>query len=110
MAFVSRWPTRAALGLHLSFGIHKGLLAYINRCAHLALELDWDRGVFFDVDQNHLICATHGALYAAATGDCISGPCSGSGLGALKVLEIEGTVYLRDPRYVGVCREAKAGG
>ena len=87
----------------------KGLAAYINRCAHLALELDWDPGLFFDVDQRHLICATHGALYTADTGECVSGPCNGSGLQVLQVVEIEGTVYLSDPRYVGPCREAEAG-
>jgi len=87
----------------------QGLAAYINRCAHLALELDWNRGHFFDVDQFHLICATHGALYTADTGECVSGPCNGSGLDMLKVVETEGTVYLSDPRYKGLCREGKAG-
>ena len=87
----------------------QGLAAYINRCAHLALELDWDRGLFFDVDQLHLICATHGALYTADTGECVSGPCNGSGLEPLKVVEIEGVVCLSDPRYVWVSRVAKAG-
>ena len=82
----------------------QGLAAYINRCAHLDLELDWDRGHFFDVDQRHLICATHGALYTADTGECVSGPCNGSGLEALEVTEIEGTVYLRDPLYVRLGR------
>jgi nitrite reductase/ring-hydroxylating ferredoxin subunit len=88
----------------------QGLAAYINRCAHLALELDWNRGLFFDVDQRHLICATHGALYTADTGECVSGPCNGSGLEMLQVLEREGNVYLNDPRYGGPCREAKARG
>ena len=47
----------------------QGVAAYINRCAHLALELDWDRGHFFDLDKRYLICATHGALYTADTGE-----------------------------------------
>lgn len=87
----------------------QGLAAYINRCAHLALELDWNRGMFFDVDQRHLICATHGALYAADTGECVGGPCNGSGLEVLQVVEVEGAVYLSDPRYRGPCSGAKAG-
>ena len=87
----------------------QGLAAYINRCAHLALELDWNQGLFFDVDQRHLICATHGALYTTATGECVGGPCNGSGLAVLQVIETEGTVYLSDPRYVRPCREAEAG-
>jgi nitrite reductase/ring-hydroxylating ferredoxin subunit len=82
-----------------------GVAAYINRCAHLALELDWDRGNFFDLDQRYLVCATHGALYTAATGECVSGPCNGSALEALEVAETDGTIYLVDPRYVEPCRE-----
>ena len=82
----------------------QGIAAYINRCAHLALELDWDRGVFFDLDQRYLICATHGALYTADTGECVGGPCEGSGLEALKVVETEGTVYLIDSRYGQACQ------
>ena len=93
----------------------QGLAAYINRCAHMALELDWDRGLFFDVDQRHLICATHGALYRADTGECVGGPCNGSGLEVLQVVETDGTVNphdnpISDPRYVGPCREARIRG
>ena len=88
----------------------RGVAAYINRCAHLALELDWERGLFFDVGQRHLICATHGALYTADNGECVSGPCNGSGLEALKIVETEGTIYLSDPHYVGFCREAETEG
>jgi nitrite reductase/ring-hydroxylating ferredoxin subunit len=85
-----------------------GLGAYINRCAHLALELDWDPGLFFDIDQRHLICATHGALYAANTGKCISGPCNGSGLEWLRVIETKGIVYLMDPCYVRASGKPKS--
>jgi len=88
----------------------QGVAAYINRCAHLTLELDWDRGHFFDVDQQHLVCATHGALYTADTGECVSGPCNGSGLEVLKVDEKGGAVYLRDPRYSKISLEEKCKG
>jgi nitrite reductase/ring-hydroxylating ferredoxin subunit len=85
----------------------RGINAYINRCSHQALELDWDLGHFFDLDQRYLICASHGALYAADSGQCVAGPCNGSGLEALPVVEKEGTIYLKDSRYVVYCREAK---
>ena len=68
----------------------QGVAAYINRCAHLALELDWDRGLFFDVDQRHLVCSTHGALYKADTGECAGGPCNGSALEVLDVVQTRG--------------------
>jgi nitrite reductase/ring-hydroxylating ferredoxin subunit len=83
----------------------QGVAAYINRCAHLSLELDWDRGNFFDLNQRYLICAAHGALYAADTGECVSGPCNGSGLETLKVVETGGAVYLIDSHYGEPCRE-----
>ena len=38
--------------------------AYLNRCAHRTLELDWNEGEFFDAFGAHLLCATHGARYA----------------------------------------------
>lgn len=78
----------------------RGIVAYINRCAHLALELDWDPGYFFDHEGYHLICATHGALYAVDTGRCVDGPCNGLGLEALQVAETRGAIYLKDRRYV----------
>ena len=77
-----------------------GVAAYINRCAHLALELDWSLGSFFDLNQRHIICATHGARYAADTGECIGGACNGSGLESLKVIEKKGSICLQDPIYV----------
>lgn len=49
--------------------------AYLNRCAHVAMEMDFQPNRFFDSTGQWLICATHGALYQPATGRCMSGPC-----------------------------------
>lgn len=68
--------------------------AYLNRCAHIAVELDWNEGEFFDQSGLYLICSTHGATYEAVTGYCILGPCKGAHLIALKVAEHGGNVYL----------------
>lgn len=68
--------------------------AYLNRCAHRSLELDWNEGDFFDAFGQHLLCATHAARYAPATGTCIGGPCGGAGLVKLAVSEANGTVLL----------------
>lgn len=67
---------------------------YLNRCAHRSLELDWNEGDFFDVFGEHLLCATHGARYAPASGACVGGPCGGAGLVKLVVSEINGDVLL----------------
>lgn len=67
---------------------------FLNRCAHVAMELDWLPGAFFDADGDHLICATHGALYEPARGACVGGPCLGrGGLLLLNVLERDGHVW-----------------
>jgi len=68
--------------------------AYLNRCAHVALELDWTQGRFFDSYGLYLICATHGATYLPENGRCIAGPCKGARLTAIPVTEISGKVFL----------------
>ena len=52
--------------------------AYLNRCSHVAMEMDFQPNRFFDTTGQWLICATHGALYAPDTGRCMSGPCRGA--------------------------------
>lgn len=65
---------------------------YLNQCAHLAIELDWNHGVFFDSTGEFLMCSTHGALYVPETGRCAGGPCRGKGLRALRVFEEKGQI------------------
>lgn len=70
------------------------VFGYLNRCAHVAMELDWLPGRFFDSSGQWLVCATHGALYDAESGRCVGGPCVGRGaLRALRVIEREGRVF-----------------
>lgn len=72
------------------------VVAYLNRCAHVAMELDWVAGQFFDSDGSALLCATHGAAYDPTDGRCSGGPCAGrGGLRRLQVAEEGGTVYWR---------------
>jgi len=70
--------------------------AFINRCAHISLELDFMPGRFFDTTGRFLVCATHGALYEPDSGRCAGGPCNGVGLEPLAVVEREGRVLLVD--------------
>jgi nitrite reductase/ring-hydroxylating ferredoxin subunit len=73
---------------------HRGsVYGYLNRCAHVAMELDWQEGVFFDFEGRDLLCSTHGAVYEAATGRCLGGPCNGSPLVKLRLEERNGQVY-----------------
>lgn len=66
---------------------------YLNRCAHVAMELDWQEGVFFDSDGRDLLCSTHGAVYDASSGHCLGGPCNRSPLVKLLLEERDGRVY-----------------
>lgn len=67
---------------------------WLNRCGHLPVELDWQPGEFFDSSGLYLICATHGALYAPDTGQCLGGRCNGQGLVAVAVAERDGWVVI----------------
>ena len=74
---------------------HAGrVVAYLNRCAHKLVELDWQQGDFFDAARRYLVCATHGALYDPASGVCVDGPCRGAVLTAVPVHEADGAVWL----------------
>lgn len=68
--------------------------AFLNQCGHVAVELDWQEGEFFDVGGVYLICATHGALYHPQDGHCVTGRCSGKGLTSLPVEERDGQIHL----------------
>jgi nitrite reductase/ring-hydroxylating ferredoxin subunit len=60
---------------------------YLNRCAHVPMELDWNEGQFFESSGLYLMCATHGAIYAPDTGKCVGGPCRGGRLRPVHVDE-----------------------
>jgi nitrite reductase/ring-hydroxylating ferredoxin subunit len=70
--------------------------AYLNRCAHKGLELDWNPGQFFDRQSQYLICATHDARYVPDSGLCIAGPCVGASLAALPVVEKNDLICLQN--------------
>ena|ERR1051325_9078911 len=68
--------------------------AYLNQCAHLSVELDWNEGDFFDLTRHYLICATHGAQYRPETGYCVLGPCKGRSLYPLEVVERDNEILI----------------
>ena len=75
------------------------LRAYLNRCGHIAIPLDYQPGQFFSDDGSTLICSTHGAEYAPDTGACLGGPCFGIGLEPIEIDVIDNHIFLRDMRY-----------
>jgi nitrite reductase/ring-hydroxylating ferredoxin subunit len=69
--------------------------AYVNRCAHMPMELDWKPGKFFDAEGLLLICSTHGAIYEPDTGRCSGGPCGGA-LVPVPIEERDGMILLKE--------------
>jgi nitrite reductase/ring-hydroxylating ferredoxin subunit len=54
---------------------HEGnLRAYVNRCCHVPMTMDWIDNQFMTEDKKFILCATHGACYLPDTGECVSGP------------------------------------
>ena len=70
--------------------------AYLNRCGHVPVELDWQPGEFFDLSRLYLICSTHGALYDPATGACEGGRCNVRDLVPVEIEERDGHIYLKE--------------
>ena len=66
--------------------------AYVNECAHVAMEMDFQPNQFFDSSGQWLMCATHGAMYDPASGACAGGPCRG-GLEKIVLTEHDGVVH-----------------
>jgi len=90
---------REAILLRLADG---GVAAWENRCQHFThVPLDTGSGV--PRRNGELVCANHGALFDAATGECTHGPCRGAVLPDVPVTVADGAVYLADPglEYVG---------
>ena len=66
--------------------------AYLNRCTHVPMELDWQPNQVFDITGSWLLCATHGAHFLPDTGACAGGPCRG-GLVKIALSERDSRVW-----------------
>jgi nitrite reductase/ring-hydroxylating ferredoxin subunit len=78
--------------------------AYLNRCAHVPIELDWQEGQFFDSSGLYLMCSTHGAIYSPESGRCQGGPCRGGRLRPITVVERDDEVFWLPDDYVRPAR------
>jgi nitrite reductase/ring-hydroxylating ferredoxin subunit len=82
----------------------KNVYGYLNRCAHVPIELDWNEGEFFESSGIYLICATHGAMYDPETGYCQGGPCRGGRLRRIQIVEKDNQVFWQPDEYVRPAR------
>ncbi len=79
---------------------HEGKFhAYVNRCRHVPMAMDWVENQFFAEDGRYLMCQTHCAYYEPETGECVAGPPSACGKFLVRIpLEIrDGRIFACPP-------------
>jgi nitrite reductase/ring-hydroxylating ferredoxin subunit len=77
---------------------HDGaFFAYVNKCCHIPMTMDWVENQFLTEDERFIQCATHGALYEPASGECVSGPPIGQCLTAVPLIVRDGVIHARCP-------------
>lgn len=69
------------------------VVAYLNRCAHVPAEMDWQPGEFLDAGREFILCSIHGAAYEPRSGRCAGGPCGRGRLTPIQIEEVADTVY-----------------
>jgi nitrite reductase/ring-hydroxylating ferredoxin subunit len=82
-----------------AFAVRRGdaVHAYVNRCPHRGTPLDWVPDQLLDAAGEHLVCATHGAVFRVEDGVCLAGPCAGDQLEPCPVAVRDGVLYGVNP-------------
>ncbi len=74
------------------------IYAYQNQCPHLGIPLNWQPNKFLSIEQSHIQCSSHGALFNINNGYCVLGPCVGDNLIALTLKQSDDKIWLHlDP-------------
>ena len=83
-----------------AFVLHHGgaFRAYLNRCCHIPMTMDWVENQFLTEDKRFIQCATHGALYEPDSGECVAGPPLGQCLISVPIEVRDGVILARCPR------------
>jgi nitrite reductase/ring-hydroxylating ferredoxin subunit len=78
------------------FAVRQGAAVhvYVNSCPHIGVPLNWRGDDFLTRDRTHIICASHGAEFRIADGECIQGPCFGDRLESISVDIRDGVVLV----------------
>ena len=73
---------------------HEGQVrGYLNRCAHVPAEMDWNPGEFLDASRRFIVCSIHGAAYEPQSGRCVGGPCGQRSLISVTLSEEGGRIH-----------------
>ena len=83
------WPLRC-------FAVRsaKGIRAYVNRCAHMRLTMNYMPDRFLNYDDSLIQCYVHGALFVKENGYCLAGPCTGASLAEVPIRIVADAVLL----------------
>ena len=74
---------------------HNGnYFAYLNRCPHTGVNLEWQANQFLDRTEQFIQCSTHGARFKIDDGLCIFGPCQGRSLTSIPINIHKSTIYI----------------
>lgn len=78
------------------FILHWGdkFYAYVNRCPHTGINLEYQENQFLSWDKAHIQCSVHGATFNIRDGRCVWGPCRGQFLKALPVQIIDDQIFI----------------
>ncbi len=66
----------------------------MNSCPHIGTPLDWLPDRFLSHDGSRIVCATHGAEFRIADGECVLGPCFGQRLEPVTIQIEDGTIFV----------------
>ncbi|MSP28959.1 MAG: Rieske (2Fe-2S) protein [Acetobacteraceae bacterium] len=78
------------------FAVRKGerMFVYVNSCPHIGVPLNWRNDDFLTLDKIRIICATHGAEFRIASGECLLGPCVGEYLDTVELDIRDGVIFV----------------
>jgi nitrite reductase/ring-hydroxylating ferredoxin subunit len=87
---------RAGEDLFQGFLVRRGgaVFGYLDRCPHAGFPLALEPDRYLTRDGDAVICSSHGALFRAEDGLCISGPCAGRRLWPWAVVVAGGDVLV----------------
>jgi nitrite reductase/ring-hydroxylating ferredoxin subunit len=71
---------------------------WFNHCQHFT-HIMLDKGSGAPMRNGELVCANHGAMFEADSGECTYGPCEGAMLDPIDVTVEDGGIYLSDPEF-----------
>jgi nitrite reductase/ring-hydroxylating ferredoxin subunit len=85
------WPVRC-----FAVKSEQGIRAYVNRCAHMRLPLNYMPDQFLNYDNSLIQCYVHGALFSKENGYCLAGPCARASLASVPIRIVGDAVLLAE--------------